>query len=728
MRIKRRAFAAAAISALIATLTTPTPAMSDTRPPTGTPATVSADALPTWQINGVVWSQVLVNNTVYVTGRFTKARPPGVAAGGAGEVDALNIFAYNITTGNRVTGFSHSLNAQGRTITATPDGSRVFVGGDFTTVDGFARGHVAAFDTATNALITTSVNPSVSSTVRALTASNSTLFIGGAYGSVNGVGRTSLSAVAISTGALLPWKPKVDNGSVWSMVLAPGGTRVIVGGSFTTLNVGTSLENGQGQSAYGMGSLDATTGASLPWAANQRIRDATSSGAITSLRTDGTQIYGSGYAYGAGSSFEGTFAAEPTTGAIRLVNDCHGDTYDVLPVGGVLYSVSHVHDCSWIGSFPDTSPRVRWQHALAQTITPMTTNRGPDNYGWNYNGLPASWVLHWFPQLVPGSFTGQTQAAWSLAGNAQYVSLGGEFPRVNGINQQGLARMAVSSLATNQRGPTYTTQPARPIPATTASSPSAGTVSVSFGTAWDYDNETLTYDLFRNDVSTGVSTAIRSNFWTLPTGRLTDTAVPAGSHTYQIRITDPFNRTLWSPRSNSVTVTTGTNIAPSASFTATPNGRSVAVDGSASTDPDGTIQTYAWNFGDNTTATGRSTSHTYAVSGTYTIRLTVTDNGGASSSVTRVVTVAGNAAPTASFTTTINGLSVAVNGSGSSDPDGTIASYAWTFGDGGTATGATATHTYAAPGTYTISLRVTDNAGATGNATRSVKVRVKGPQ
>ena len=55
----------------------------------GTPATVSADALPTWQINGVVWSQAVVGNTVYVTGSFTKARPPGVAAGGAGEVDAL---------------------------------------------------------------------------------------------------------------------------------------------------------------------------------------------------------------------------------------------------------------------------------------------------------------------------------------------------------------------------------------------------------------------------------------------------------------------------------------------------------------------------------------------------------------------------------------------------------------------------------------------------------------
>jgi PKD repeat protein len=715
----RRTLAAMAVSALLLlNAGTSKVALADTAPAPGTLATVSADGLPTWQINGVVWSQTVVGNTVYATGSFTKARPAGVAAGGAGEIDALNVFAYDITTGNRVA-FSHSLNAQGLAVAASPDGSRVYIGGDFTSVDGMPRGHVAAFDTATGAVVA-SFAPSVSNQVRALAATNSTVFIGGGYGSVNGATRNSLSAVA-ATGSLLPWAPSVAGGNVdvWSMVLTPDQSRVVVGGSFTTLN---------GAAASGMGSLDATTGASQAWAANTTIKNGGTGSAITSLRTDGQQIYGSGYAYGSGN-FEGTFAANPTTGAITVVNDCHGDTYDVLPVGPVLYSVSHAHDCSWIGSFPDTSPRVRWEHALAQTIAPATTNKGPDNYGWSYNGLPASTVLHWFPQLATGSYTGQYQAAWSLAGSGDYVAMGGEFPRVNGVAQQGLVRMAVSSLAEvpNKQGPTYTTQPDRPIPATTATSPSPGTVSVSFGTAWDYDNQKLTYDLFRDGASTGVTTAINSNFWTLPTKTMTDTAVPAGTHTYQVRIADPFGNTLWSPNSNSVTVTTGTNAAPTASFTATPNGLSVSVNGSASTDPDGTIQTYAWNFGDSTTATGQSASHTYAVSGTYNITLTVTDNAGASNSATKAVTVAGNAAPTASFTTTVNGLSVAVNGSASSDRDGTIASYAWTFGDGGAATGATAAHTYAASGTYNVTLTVTDNAGATGRATQSVKVRSKGP-
>ena len=118
---------------------------------TDLPDTVGADALPTWQLNGVVWSQAIVGDTVYVTGKFTKARPPGVARGGAGEVDATNIFAFNLRTGARVPQFSHALNGQGLVVRASPDGSRIYVGGDFTTVDGTARSHIAAFDTATHA-------------------------------------------------------------------------------------------------------------------------------------------------------------------------------------------------------------------------------------------------------------------------------------------------------------------------------------------------------------------------------------------------------------------------------------------------------------------------------------------------------------------------------------------------------------------------------------------------
>ncbi|MFT4109066.1 LamG-like jellyroll fold domain-containing protein, partial [Propionicimonas sp.] len=86
-------------------------------------------------------------------------------------------------------------------------------------------------------------------------------------------------------------------------------------------------------------------------------------------------------------------------------------------------------------------------------------------------------------------------------------------------------------------------------------------------------------------------------------------------------------------------------------------------------------------------------------------------------------TAAANQLPTASFTPTVDHLAVSVDGSASSDPDGTVASYKWDFGDGSAVvegTSATATHTYTAAGAYTVTLTVTDNRGGTATTTQSV--------
>ena len=521
-------------------------ALADTAPASGTPSTVSADALPTWQVNGVVWQQAVVGNTVYAVGSFTKARPPGVGVGGAGEIDAANIFAYDLTTGDRVASFSHQLNGQALAVTASPDGKKLYIGGDFTTVDGVSRTHIAAFNLTTGAL-DNSFLVSVSTQTRALVATSSTVYIGGNYGKVNGQPRGDLAAVDATTGAILPWAPTAegDNGFVWSMALAPSGRNLVVGGSFTSLS---------GVAASGMGSIDATTGEILPWAANQKILMGGKDSSIISLKTDGNLIYGSGYAFGTGN-FEGTFAANPDTGEIVLVNDCHGDTYDVLPLGQVLYSVSHAHDCTWIGGFPDTNPRVRWQQAIAQTTYATGTNTGPDSYGWNYAGLPSSSLLQWYPDFAFGSYTSAKQAGWSITGNSDYIAVGGEFPKVNGTAQQGLVRFARAGLSPNGVGPSYGTIPARDIPATTALSLQPGTVRLTFGTAWDKDNEELTYDVLRDNTTWVYSTKIKTNYWTVPTAGFVDTGLAAGStHYYTVRIRDSFGNTQWSPKSNTVTV------------------------------------------------------------------------------------------------------------------------------------------------------------------------------
>jgi PKD repeat protein len=153
----------------------------------------------------------------------------------------------------------------------------------------------------------------------------------------------------------------------------------------------------------------------------------------------------------------------------------------------------------------------------------------------------------------------------------------------------------------------------------------------------------------------------------------------------------------------------------------------VSFDGRGSSDPDGSISSYAWAFGDGGSASGATANHTYAA-GTYTATLTVTDNLGAtaSSSLTITVTSPANRPPSAMVSATpLSGtapLAVSFDGRGSSDPDGSIAGYAWAFGDGASASGSTASHTYGNAGTYTATLTVTDNLGATGSSSVTVTV------
>jgi len=225
------------------------------------------------------------------------------------------------------------------------------------------------------------------------------------------------------------------------------------------------------------------------------------------------------------------------------------------------------------------------------------------------------------------------------------------------------------------------------------------------------------------------------------TANITVSNLVQGTYTYRLTVTD--NASATSTATVTVTVNAAANQAPVANAgsnaTITLPVNSANLNGSASSDPDGTIASYLWQqmSGPSTSTLSSTSTANISVSdlvqGTYTYRLTVTDNAGATASANVTVTVnAANQPPVANAgnnaTITLPASSTNLNGSASSDPDGTIASYLWAQVSGPSASTLSSTSTAnitvsnLVQGTYTYRLTVTDNAGATASATVTVTV------
>jgi PKD repeat protein len=218
-------------------------------------------------------------------------------------------------------------------------------------------------------------------------------------------------------------------------------------------------------------------------------------------------------------------------------------------------------------------------------------------------------------------------------------------------------------------------------------------------------------------------------------------AGPTASHVYPnpgkytVTVTVADTGGLTSTATAAITVTS-TDAPPKAALTLTPaSGPApllVRADASGSTDTDGTpIATYSFDFGDGSSVgpqAGAIASHQYASPGTYQVVVTVTDTAGLASTAQQSVTVTTDAPPVASLsltpTTGRAPLPVSADASASTDNDATpISSYRFDFGDGtvvGPQAAATATHTYASAGTYTVRLTVTDTAGLASSVTQQV--------
>ena len=529
---------------------------------------VTADVLPTTQINngGYVQDQAIVGDAVYAGGSFSSARPAG-AASGTNESRRTNLLAYSISTG-ALKSFAPSLNGIVRVLALSPDKSRLYVGGEFTTVNGATRNRLVAFSTSTGAVIS-SFNVNLGGPVYAISATSSTVYVGGQFTQANGVNRGRLAAFRASDGGLLSgWTPKVGDGqAVRALLVAPGGN-VVAGGQFATIgNLSTSTLSTQPGSV----SLDPSSGAIRSWAVNKVIKQYGTDGGVLSLKTDGTTVYGAGFWFGGTqSNFEGAWAVNPSDGSIKWLADCHGDTYDTTVANGVVYAASHQHDCSNIGSFPQQRPtQVEWRanaFTAAARGDVLPNSLSPTKFK-DYSAYDAPAAINWFPQFAQGPTTGyySGQPTLTIESSSDYVVVGGQFPTVNGKAQQGLVRFARGSIAPKKVGPrVYFSDPGSA--STSVGSPTvkvvgANTVRVT-AAPWDRDDAVLSnVTLLRNGASVWSASNVTAPWWKT-TVAYTDRNVSSGTkYTYQLKMTDADGNTVYSGTASAVP--SGTSISDS---------------------------------------------------------------------------------------------------------------------------------------------------------------------
>jgi PKD repeat protein len=189
----------------------------------------------------------------------------------------------------------------------------------------------------------------------------------------------------------------------------------------------------------------------------------------------------------------------------------------------------------------------------------------------------------------------------------------------------------------------------------------------------------------------------------------------AGNYTVTLTVTD--DDTAQDGEQAPVNATTP--VAPVASFTTNPSPAVGKVPlqvqfTDTSTDSDGTIIAWSWDFGDGNISTLQNPTHTYMSDGMFTVTLTVTDNSALQDNDTAPVTVTLTVPPVASFTmnpspaTGLAPLNVQFTDT-STDSDGTIVAWSWNFGDGNTSTQQNPSHTYTSGGNFTVTLTVTDS-------------------
>jgi chitodextrinase len=492
---------------------------------TATPASATPDGplsavrSSMWQTNGDTDTLAAGGGVLYAGGRFTRVRPPGAAAG-TQETARTYLAAFSTSTGALVTGFNVTLNGRVRAVRLSPDGTRLYIGGDFTTVNGVARTRFAAVNPTTGALIT-GFTANANGVVTTIAAGSNAVYVGGDFTTINGATAMRVASVNPTTGARNAGFTGSLDARPRASAISPDGTSYVIGGTFQVVN---------GAVQPAVASLDPGTGATRPWAATGMVPRALAGGGCDSEVSDiviaGTRAYVVAEGLEPGC-FEGEYAANLSDGSVVWDAQCLGASQATAVLGDVVYRGSHMHDCGRTpGGF--TGPRVSaefvWFRLAAHSISDGT-------------------FVHWSPNTNGAGTDHVGPHAMATDGTQLFVA--GDFTSVGGQAQQGLTRFGPNG---------GNSTPSTPL-APTVTTSSAGTVTVTVRGVPDNNNGTLTYRLFRNGGTTPIATAQAESWpWSLPTLRFDDTGRAAGSvNSYRVSVSDGTATSALSPVSASVT-------------------------------------------------------------------------------------------------------------------------------------------------------------------------------
>jgi hypothetical protein len=352
-------------------------------------AAVGSHPVPTYQTNGRVNTIVVTASRIYIGGKFTSVRPAGAGAG-TNEVTRNRVAAFDKGTGALL---AWNPNANGTVRAIQPVGSTVYLGGAFTAVGGKTRNRLAAVDAATGA--PTAWKPTADSEVFGLDYAAGILYVGGGFANVSGSSRQHLAAFTTATGALSSWTPSPD-GQVKALALTADGSKVMVGGDFTHVN---------GAAQDHIAALSPSSGGTLPWSDHVGAP-------VIALQTDANGVYTA--VGGAGGSFA---AFDPATGHRNWDGGTDGNVTAVSAVGGTVYFGGHYNNYCGPGHGYHTCPTsTTRRHILAVDES---------------TGALQSWN--------PGA--NSSLGVFALRGDPATGDLfaGGDFTKIGGANQQGLA-------------------------------------------------------------------------------------------------------------------------------------------------------------------------------------------------------------------------------------------------------------------------------------------------